>query len=174
MPDTVLPALLPCPFCGSDEAVIDESHGTYEPGCAHCGVRIGQYSSRRSAASNWNMRPEAACARAAVPASEPVAEVVSEGCGPDHSYRAPRVEWTKKLAYPAKGTKLYAHPTAPAAARSNIDVEAVREALEAAKDLGETTDWLGTGSSSHYADKEREEFLARIAAALRSLDGGGA
>jgi hypothetical protein len=49
-------ALEACPFCGSDAAKITEDHGTYEPGCTHCGTYIGQYSSARSAAAAWNRR----------------------------------------------------------------------------------------------------------------------
>jgi hypothetical protein len=50
------PELKPCPFCGSDCATITKDHGTYEPGCTHCGTFIGQYSSERSAAAAWNRR----------------------------------------------------------------------------------------------------------------------
>lgn len=46
---------------------------------------------------------------------------------------------------------------------------AVREALEAAKALGEVTDWLGAGSNSAWANKEQREYLAKIAAALAIL-----
>lgn len=48
--------LAACPFCGSDAAQITHDHGTYEPGCTHCGTYIGQYSSERSARVAWNRR----------------------------------------------------------------------------------------------------------------------
>lgn len=50
--------LLPCPFCGSDDACIvrDSILNAYQPGCAHCGVNLGHYTSKRAAANTWNMR----------------------------------------------------------------------------------------------------------------------
>lgn len=55
------PTLLPCPFCGSD-ASITKNFGVYVPGCNHCGVSIGSYSSARSAATVWNRRAAPAAA----------------------------------------------------------------------------------------------------------------
>lgn len=51
-------ALKPRPFCGScEESVrIIYDHGTYEPGCSHCGTYIWHFSSARSATRAWNRR----------------------------------------------------------------------------------------------------------------------
>lgn len=61
------PALLPCPFCGSDDVAIHHATTGYVPTvyypnnpgyveCARCGCRTSKRIYAKSAVENWNKR----------------------------------------------------------------------------------------------------------------------
>lgn len=53
--------LKPCPFCGSEDVVLQESiiyPGEYYVCCNVCGILTNRYSNRSLAISAWNKRVE--------------------------------------------------------------------------------------------------------------------
>lgn len=49
--------LWPCPFCGNDYGILQDTHG-YSVFCGHCISSTGDYKTKEEAVAAWNRRTD--------------------------------------------------------------------------------------------------------------------